>query len=220
MKKIFMMLLMLLFSASSPAQKISVDYALDQLGEGYNPTFRVKIPHATEKLIDKKWTGFLKDNNAKVRSSKGQIKGENAVIKGLGPETLQIYSRLIEDEDGMLLKVAVEKAGVFVSPTSEPDYHKRLETILLDFALTHARIGLNEKLEDATELLEDNQKEQKNLVKTNERLANDNESMKKKISENENTIKENTKKSEELLLKIEAQQKSLEILRGKYTELK
>jgi hypothetical protein len=52
--------------------------------------------------MEKRWTSFLKDNNAKVRTSKGQIKGENTIIKGLGPETLQIFSRLIEDEDGVL----------------------------------------------------------------------------------------------------------------------
>ncbi|MBL0095239.1 MAG: hypothetical protein IPP46_01190 [Bacteroidetes bacterium] len=69
-------------------------------------------------------------------------------------------------------------------------------------------------------MLEDSQDDQKDLIKTNERLAQENESMKKRIAENEKTIEENIKKSEDLKVKIQGQDKSLEILRGKFTELK
>lgn len=220
MKKHYLIIIGLLISSLTFAQKVSIEQSLDQLGEGYNPTFRIKIPHATEKVMEKRWTGFLKDNNAKVRTSKGQIKGENAIIKGLGPETLQIFSRLIEDEDGVLLKVAVIKGAAFVSPTADPDYSKRLESLLYDFAMNQSKDGLNKKIEIAAELLEDSQDDQKDLIKTNERLAQENESMKKRIAENEKTIEENIKKSEDLKVKIQGQEKSLEILRGKFTELK
>ncbi len=220
MKKYCLFLACLLGVATAFGQKVSIEHSLDQLGEGYNPTFRVKIPHATEKQIEKKWSGFLKDNDAKVRTSKGQIKGENTVIKGLGSDTLQVFSRIIEDEDGVLLKIAFVKGAAFVSPTADPDYCKRMETILNDFAMNQSKDGLNKKIEVANDQLLDSQKDQKNLIKTNERLAQDNENMKKRISENENTIQENTKKSEDLKIKIEGQQKSLEILRGKFTELK
>lgn len=220
MKKAGLILWIVLLVTGVNAQKVSIEHALDQLGEGYNPTFRIKIPHATEKVLEKKWSGFLKDNDAKVRSSKGQIKGENAIINGLGPDTLQIFSRLSEDEDGMLLKVAVLKNGVFISPTADPDYCKRLETIFGDFAFNQAKEGLNKKIEDTADLLKDTQKEQSDLVRENEHLASDNESMKKKIAQNENTIDDNSKKSDELKQKIQAQQKSLELLRGKLSELK
>lgn len=220
MKKSYLVIVSLLICTLSFAQKVSIEQSLDQVGEGYNPTFRIKIPHATEKVMEKRWTGFLKDNDAKVRTSKGQIKGENAVIKGIGPEILQIHSRLIEDEDGVLLKVAVVKGAAYVSPTADPEYCKRLESLLYDFAMTQSKEGLNKKIEIAAELLEDSQDDQKNLIKTNERLAQDNENMKKRIAENENTIEENKKKSEDLKVKIQGQEKSLEILRGKFTELK
>lgn len=220
MKKFYLIVISLFLSAFAIGQKISIEHSLDQLGEGYNPTFRIKIPHATEKVVEKKWTSFLKDNGARVRTSKGQIKGENAIIKGIGPDTLQVFSRLIEDEDGMLLKVAFIKGSSFVSPTADPEYCRRLEDILKDFALLHAKDGLNKKVEIASELLEDSQKEQRNLIKATERLAQDNEDMKKKIAENEQTIEDNKKKTEDLKVKIEGQEKSIELLRSKFTELK
>jgi TolA-binding protein len=51
-------------------------------------------------------------------------------------------------------------------------------------------------------------------------MASDNESMKKKIAENESTIEENKARVEELKKRINEQQGSLEILRGKFGELK
>jgi len=220
MKMYRLIFILMLMTSVVSAQKISIEHALEQLGEGYNSAFRVKIPHATMKSVEKKWNSFLKDNNAKVKSSKGQIRGENAVINGIGPDTLQIFSRVMEDADGVVLKVAFNKGGTFISPESDASYNSRLEQILSDFAFTLSKEGLDDKLELATRLLKDSQKEQSSLEKSNENLSEDNESMKKKISENESTIEENKNKIEEMKRKIKGQQSSLEILRGKFSELK
>jgi len=222
MKKKFYLLIVLLAIThlQGYSQKVKIEHALEQLGEGYNSAFRVSIPHASMKMVEKKWNSFIKNNNGKVKSSKGGIRGENVIIHGIGPDTIQIYSRLLEDADGILLKAAFQKGGVFVSPESESTYNHRLEQLLMDFALELSKEGLNNKLEVAAELLKDAQKEQTNLEKTNERLATDNESMKKQITVNEETIEENKGKIEELKQKVKGQQQGLELLRGKFSELK
>lgn len=219
-KLIWMVLLFSCCSTFSFAQKVKIEHALEQLGQGYNSAFRVSIPHATMKTVEKKWNSFLKSNKAKVRSSKGTIKGENAIINGIGPDTLQIFSKLVEDADGIILKVAFQKGGTFISPESDGSYNSRLEQILTDFAMEISKDGLNDKLAMAAELLKDTQREQANLEKSNERMATDNENMKKKIAENESTIEENKARVEELKKRIKEQQGSLEILRGKFGELK
>jgi regulator of replication initiation timing len=218
-KKLFFLLL-LLASLAGFGQKVSIEYAIDQVGDGYNSTCRVKIPHASEKILDRRWTNFLKDNKGKVRTSKGQTRGENVRINGLGHDSLQFYSRYMEDADGMLLKVAVMRGGAFLSFKDNNSFNRQLENILLDFALTVSKEGLDRKVEEAEAMLASSKKEQNGLVKTNERLSLENENMKKRISENEATISSNAAKSEELTLKIQTQQGVVEQLRAKFSELK
>lgn len=219
-KKIYLVLLFAFASHLSFGQRVKIEHALEQLGEGYNSAFRISIPHATMKNVEKKWSAFIKTNEGKARSSKGMIKGENVIINGISPDTLQIFSKLMEDADGIMLKAAFLKKGSYVSPESDASYNNRLEQLLTDFAFELSREGLTEKLEVATKLLKDTQEEQTDLEKNSERLAADNERMHKQIQENEATIEENKSKIEDLKLKVKGQQGSLEILRGKFSELK
>lgn len=214
------MLLLAIVSHHSFGQRVKIEHALEQLGEGYNSAFRISIPHASMKEVEKKWNGFIKSNDGKARSSKGVIKGENMIINGISPDTIQLFSKILEDADGIMLKVAFLKKGSYVSPESDASYNSRLEQILTDFAFELSRSGLNEKLEIATKLLKDTQEEQADLEKTNEQLSQDNERMKKQITENESSIEENKSKIEDLKLKVKGQQGSLDVLRGKFGELK
>jgi len=220
MRKIALFILMFFMVNTMFAQNVSIENGIDQIGDGYNPTLRVKIPHIEEKALKKNWISFLKGNNAKVRKSNKGIKGEHTVINGLGQEMLEIYSNISKETDGMLLRVAFVKSGVFVSPTGDATYMKRLETIMYDFALRQAKAGLNAKLENVTDQFKGTKKKQEKLIRFNERMAADNENMKKRIEKNESSIKENKDKIEETKLNIETQKGSLEVLRSKLIELK
>lgn len=214
------MVVLLALSAAAYGQKVKVEHALEQLGEGYNTAFRVSMPHTTLRKAEKKWSAFIKTNKGRIKTSRGEIRGENVVINGVSPDTIFIFSRLVEDADGVVLKAAFRKGTVYISPEHETACNQRLEQLLLDFALEASKEGLNEKLVLATRLLKDTQKEQVNLEKTNERLTAENESMKKRIAGNEQVIKDNTGKTEALRQKVKVQQQSLELLRGKFSELK
>lgn len=219
MKNVFLFIVAFLFAAPSFSQEVSVEGAIDQLGQGYNSSYRVSIPHASVETVEKKWSGFIREHSGKSKSSKGKIKGENLIIKGLGPDTLQVYAQVDESKDGVLLKVAVQRGDDFISRDKDSGYSKKLESILEDFAINQSKTGLNVKIEAAAGLLLMSQKQQTNLEKTNENLGKEIESMKKKIADNEAKIAENVNASEALKLKIEEQQKGLDELKSKLTEL-
>lgn len=219
-KKSYFMVLLLVLSTAAYGQQVKVEHALEQLGEGYNSAFRVSMPHTSLRKAEKKWSAFIKTNKGRVKTSRGVIRGENVVINGVSPDTIFIFSRLVEDADGVVLKAAFRKGTVYISPEHETACNQRLEQLLLDFALEASKEGLSEKLELATRLLKDTQKEQVNLEKTNERLAAENENMKKRIAGNEQQIKDNTGKTESLRQQVKVQQQSLELLRVKLSELK
>lgn len=220
MRKAALLLFMIFIANVVLAQNVSIENGIDQIGSGYNPSLRVKIPHTEEKILKKNWSKFLKDNGAKVRKSKREIKGEHTVINGLGSEALEIYATFSKETDGMLMKVAFLKAGVFVSPTGDEMYMKRIETIMYDFALKQSKEGVNIKLAAVNDQFKKEKKAQQKLIKNNERMAADNENMKKRIASNEKQILENKDKIEQTKQNIENHSQSLELLRAKMNELK
>lgn len=202
------------------AQTVIIETGIEELGEGFNQAFRIAIPHIKPEDLEKSWRSFIKKNDGKVKASKKGIRGENIVIRGLGHDTLQFYSRIIEDKDGSMLKVAVENRETIVSATSNPQLHSGLERVLRDFALQNSKEGLDRKITIGVGMLNLTNRNRTKLESENKRLEADNERMKKAISANETKLEENKKKIENLKKQSEEQDESLKQLRGKAGELK
>ena len=205
------------FSVS--AQKISVTTAAAELGNGYNSAFEVFIPHTTEKAVERKWVDFLKDNDAKVKSNKNGINAQNAVIKSICPDTLQVYSKISENAEGITLAAAFSKKGTFIAPATFAVESRMVERILHDLALPLAKDGLNSRIKVATKLLEAKISDHEDFEKRNERLSSENEKMKTQISENEREIKDNEQKISGLKSDIDNQKNNLDSIKNKAKDL-
>ena len=201
------------------AQKITVTNSSEELGNGYNSAFTVFIPHTTERDVERKWISFLKDNDAKVKSSKKGINGQNAIIKSICPDTLQVFSKITENAEGISLSAAFSKNGTFIAPSTFADDSKMIEKILHSMALPLAKEGLEDKVKVAQKLLEAKISDQEGLEKTNNKLANENEKMKKQTQENEREIKDNEHKISDLKADVENKKTSLDAIKNKSKDL-
>ena len=219
MKNILTILLIYLSGLYATAQKISVTTSTEELGSGYNSAYTVFIPHSTERAVEKKWIDFLKDNDAKVKSNKHGINGQNAVIKSICPDTLQVYSKITENADGISLIAAFSKGGTFIAPATFNDDSKMIERMLQGLALPLAKDGLEDKIKAASKGLDGKLRDQESLEKQNEHLASENEKMKNKISDNEREIKDNDHKISDLKVEVENQKNNLDGIKNKAKDL-
>lgn len=219
MKKILAFIIAFSVSYQLNAQKISVTTAVESIGEGYNSVYRVFIPHAQLKSVEKEWNRFLKDNKAKVRGPKDAPKGENAIIRGLGNDTLQIYSKISALDSGILLITGLERNGVFINPILNSQEDQVMKQVLHDMADRVSRKAINDETKDASSKLKDQLKEEKSLVKRNERLAADNERMRKLIKSQESSITKNEEDLQKLRSDIEEQRRAIEVIKDKSKEL-
>lgn len=217
MKSILTMMSACLIATQLNAQKLSITNGSENLGGSYNPTFQVFIPHANEKSVEKKWKSLLKDYRAKVKSSKDDINGTNFVLKE--KDTMQVYSRIIENADGITLNAAFSREGVFITPTTDQNDYDMLSKLLHDFALPIAKEGLEKKVDNADDLLKKKSKEHDNLVKRNEKIVKENEKMKEKISDNEREATENETKIGSLKTIIDQQKTAVEDVKSKSKDL-
>lgn len=199
------------------AQKVSVIPGSENLGDGYNPAFKVFIPHANAKTVEKKWNGFLKDYKAKVKSSKDEITAQNFLL----PErdTLQVFSNISEKDNGVVLNAAFSIEGTFVSPDNLKSDYDLLSKMLHDFALPVAKDALDKKAAEAASILSVKTKEQENLTKRNEQLRNSNEKMKEQINDNEREINDNEQKIGKLKDAVNKQKNEVEEIISKSKEL-
>lgn len=220
MKNFLFILCTIFYAMPLCAQTVAVETGVEALGDGYNQAYRISIPHAKPGDLEKSWRSFIKKNDGKVKGSKKEIRGENVIIRGIGSDTLQFYSSIMEDKEGSVLKVAVEKGEVYVSSNSEPKLFKDLERIFRDFALQSAKQGLDAKINIAVEMIDQTRRNQEKINNENQRLGKENDRMKLQIENNEKTIEANKAKMETLLKQSEVQDSALKMLREKTGELK
>ena len=219
MKNILSILFLVISIGNATAQKVNVESSSLETNDGYNAAFAVSIPHASLKTVERKWSDFLKDNNAKVKSSKSEMNGKNAIIKNIGPDTLQIYSKIDEVVEGVSLTVAVSKRGSYIAPATFPADAKMMERILKDFATPIAKDALDNKISVASKLLGVKMLDLEDMHRRDKRLASDIEKMKVRISENERERKDLEKQMEELSKDVEGKKTGLESIKNMAKDL-
>lgn len=221
MKKILLLFLLVALSTFSYGQKVIVDEGLESLGDGYNNAIRVFVPHTSEKALTKKWTEFLKKNNAKVKTSRSNtITGLYTVINGLGPDSMTVYSKITELSDGYQLAAVFQRGKECISSSRTPKEASMLQSLLKKWGADIGNEALLEKLEEAEDFLKGQNKTKRNLENNTKSLTQSNEAMKKQIADNEKKMEENTKKLGLLQTEIEAQTILIDGIKAKQLELK
>lgn len=201
-------------------QSVSVEPSIERIGKGYNAAFRIVIPHAEPVFVEKQWRGFLKEHNAKVKGSKGEVNAEAVVIAALGNDPMNFLSDVGETTSGTLVRVAVERNQSFVSKATHPETAGQLEGLFRRWSLDVAMASMNQQIESAKELIAKQTRELESLSRSTRRLEQSNESLRNQIAANEKTIEENAANTTGITKALEEQNKLLEELENKKSALK
>src|SRR3989339_812829 len=87
------------FGISNAQRKIVVSEKNFSFVSGNQNSLVVNIYEADEDLILKQWKKLMKDYDAKV-SSKKEVFADNALIKNLSPNTVDVYAVTEKNQDG------------------------------------------------------------------------------------------------------------------------
>lgn len=222
MKKFVSLICMiLLFSSLLHSQKkIKVRESSENIGDGQHNALTVNIYEASGKDVEKAWKKLMKDYKAKV-SIKKEIFADDATIKSMSSNTVDIYAKAGKSKDGeVFLIVAVDLGGAFLSSSMHSDKFKTFKNILYDFAVKTTKEAIRGQLKDAEKQQEKQEKEQKQLVKDNENLHKDIENYKNKIARAEKDIEINLKDQETKKKEIGLQKKLVEEITEKEKSVK
>src|SRR4029077_20024083 len=154
-------------------QKIKVSESRESIGGGNNNALVVTIYGADIKDVEKEWKSIMKDYGAKVSNSKGEMFANNAVIKDMGPKTIDIYTRFTEKNGEIEMVVGFDLGGAYMSSSQHADKYKVAERIIHDFAVKMTSEALNDKLKAEQKSLDKLQGQEKDLEKDTKNLNSD-----------------------------------------------
>ncbi|MBU0487462.1 MAG: hypothetical protein KKA07_03785 [Bacteroidetes bacterium] len=201
-------------------EKIKVTDTREDFNDQRADALVVEIYEADASFVEKEWRKLMKDFNAKV-SSKKVIFADNALVKTLSDNTVDIYAKVSQMKDGKVqLIVGFDLGGAFLNKAQHASKYNAAEKILYDFAVSVSKNAVGEKVEEAQKEFSKREKALEALKKDNERLHSDIEKYKKQIEDAEGNIEKNVKDQEEATKAIEEQKTFLELLQEKEKAIK
>lgn len=190
------------------------------MSKGTQPALMVTIPGATAKDVEKGLKALFADQRAKVKLEKGEFFGDNAAIKQLSENTVDLYARLTDTKEGVAVTLFVDLGGAFLSAGTHPDPYKAAENLLYQFAVEQTRDAIGRQVLDADKLASV-------LLKDKEKLEDKERSLIREIDRHEEHIKNLQREIEDARKLIEenkralgAKQLELDQQRAKVEELK
>ena len=98
----------MLMSFSNFAQKaIKVSSTSEKFSAGNVDAFSVDIYEADKDFVEKSWKKAMKKYKAKVKI-KSEIFADNALIKDMSENTVDVYAKIVEEKEGLKFFVAVD----------------------------------------------------------------------------------------------------------------
>ena len=135
MKRILLVAVLVLTIHTLFAQKIKVNESNEQIGEGSHNALTVSVYQASAEQIEKELKSMMKDYDAKVPSKDGGLFGDNATIKKMSKNTVDMYAKWEKiNETQTKVIVAFDLGGAFLSSKLADEYRVGKD-IVNDFAV-------------------------------------------------------------------------------------
>lgn len=191
------------------AQKVKVKESNESIGEGSHNALVVTLYGVNPSDAEDEFKSFMKEYDGKRSSKGGAIFIDNALIKEMGANTVDIYGKANgkKGDPEITFIVAFDLGGAFLNSSEHKGQFNTAEKIVKDFAVKAIKNAVEEQLKGAQKIeskLEDNQKD---LEKENKSLNSDIEDYKAKIKRAEDDIVKNKSAQDQKKAEIEAQKK-------------
>lgn len=209
MKKTLTLVFAVLITVTASAQKIKVKESNEAIGEGSHNALVVTLYGVNPSDAEDEFKSFMKKYDGKKSSKNNAVFIDNALIKEMGANTIDIYGRATgkRADPEITFIVAFDLGGAYLNSSEHKDQFKTAEKIVIEFAVNTTKKAIEEKLKDAQKVqskLEDNQSD---LEKENKNLNSDIERYKSKIKKAEDGIVQNKSAQEKKKAEIAAQKK-------------
>lgn len=212
MKNLFSLILLLVISQLTFAQKIKVKESSENIGGTSHNALTVTLYGVSPSDAEEAFRSYMKKYDGKRSSKNGEVFIDHALIKEMGNNTIDIYGKALgkKDDKEITFVVAFDLGGAFLNSSEHKEQYKIAEKIVKDFAVETTKDAIEDELKAAQKALSKMEDEQKSLEKEKSGLESDIEDYKAKIKKAEDDIVKNKADQEKKKAEIEAQKKVAE----------
>jgi hypothetical protein len=222
MRNLFLFIFMTLLTTIGFSQMEEITESKETMKEGTFNAIVVELLNADDKVALNVWKSFIKGYGAKakkVKKSKEYL-AIGAIIGGLNnSENVDVYAKVQEKGDDSELIVWIQMGEFYVSSGSFPSDYTAAVKMLEGYVIEVAKELVNNDIEDEEKKMKRMEKEMDKLKKKNTGYHRDIEKAKDTIARAEGNIEENERAQKEQTSIIESQQKALQALKEKLSEM-
>lgn len=219
MKTIFTIsFLVIVFIASAQNFSVEVYESIEKIGHGNNNALVVTIYENSLAVVEKEWKDRMKDfDPEKNKLSHDELSVDNATIKEMGNNTIDIYCKFIEDVRLKNIKMiaAFDLGGAFLTSSTHKDKFEIAKKIMVDFATKLTKEAIEKQIKDELKTLGRLEEKEKDLEKDKKNLENEIKSQNEKIKKAEVGIIENEKNQQQKKKEIDDEKKIIELIKKK-----
>lgn len=218
-KQIFILILFILNGFFLSAQ---ISESEQSMSQGVKNAFVLEMPNADEKVVEKTWKKYSKDFKGKTKKDRrsGEHFTDNAIIPSIGGNnSIDVYTKIEKSGDNVLFTSWYDLGGAYLNSYEHGDEAAEAQKILLAFALDVAKEMTLIEIDNEEKKLKDLNNALKKLEKEKENYEKEIEQAKERIAKAEADIEQNGKDQENAKLLIEDQEKVLDKVKEKLSDL-
>jgi len=171
-------------------QEIKIEEVEKEMSMGTKNCYILNIPQTKVKDVTEDWKKFIKkDSKGKVEDIKGEIQLIGAVNKNVSSFPFNIFSRLLETQNGVQLSVWASEGDIFISTKVSQDKSVAVQKYLHDFAVVSYKDAVKNELSSEQDKLKDVQKIFDGFLKDQKKAEDNIEDDKKQIEKLQKDIK-------------------------------
>lgn len=223
MQKMFLIFfLILLFSNILNAQNLKVEEVLENMSKGTQKGLAIEFTEISEDFLWKEFKDWVDKFKGKTKVDKknNEIFSDDAFLKEISANTFDIYGKIINKGKSQKLIMFIDLGGAFLNTQMHADKYKIMEGYLLEFGKSVIKNDLQNRLEEAENVLKKLEKEKKDLEQEQSKSLKNIEDAKNTIKKEEENIEANKKKQAEKDKQILEQAKVVEGLKNEYQKVK
>lgn len=214
-----------LFSAglflTSLAQKVEVNESFESFSVGKQPAIVAIFQHNDKNEVEKEWKSYIKGFKPEnVSDKKNEYFFDNVKFSSLGNNPVDVHSVVMQKDEEMRLMVCFDLGGAYANSGSHSKEMRYFKDLVKDFAIKMTKEYYDDKVKEATKALTKLSDKQADLEKDNKDLEKDIVDYNDKIKKAQEKIEQNKKDIETKKTEVAAQQKVLDELKGKQSNVK
>lgn len=171
------------------------------------------------KTVEKSWKDYLNKKAGKVKSSKGLLTVEGAVIDTISSTPLRVISMVGSNAQGSNIWWSLDMGVAYVDKDATPKEYAAAESFMRGFARKLYRDDVLRQINEAEEVLRAKKSEQDRVVKEANSIQNQIDKNKQRKQDLEAELARNAEEMKQLELNVEHNVKQQEISRQQVQDM-